>query len=121
MRVLWVSFVGTGPCAEHVSLARRACAFLFHKDRATCRFFYPWPHQPYQCYCMNTERVALQRRLVEDDQWVVPHNLCIAMYSPSSVNVLPFDPQRGRACAHDGSGSANRALHGKWGVGAGER
>ena len=46
---------------------------------------------------MNTERLALQRRLVEDDQWVVPHNLAVAMYSPSSVNVLPFDPHRGRA------------------------
>ena len=46
---------------------------------------------------MNTERVALQRRLVEDDQWVVPHNICLAMYPPASVNVLPFDPERGRA------------------------
>ena len=51
---------------------------------------------------MNTERVALQRRLAEDDQWVVPHNLCIAMYSPASVNVLPFDPQRGRVRRREG-------------------
>lgn len=40
-----------------------------------------------RCYCLNTERVALRRRLPEDDQWVVPHNLYLAMSSPSSVNV----------------------------------
>ena len=68
------------------------------KNRATCRFFFPWPYQPHQCYCENTERVALQRRLVEDDQFVVPHNLYLTMFSPSSVNVMPFDPQRG--CDH---------------------
>ena len=39
------------------------------------RFFFPWPYQPHQCYCENTERVALRRRLPEDDQFVVPHNL----------------------------------------------
>ena len=49
----------------------------------------------YQCYCENTERVALQRRLPEDDQFVVPHNLYLTMFSPASVNVMPFDPQRG--------------------------
>ena len=25
----------------------------------------------------------------------MPHNLYLAMFAPSSVNVLPFDPQRG--------------------------
>ena len=45
---------------------------------------------------MNTERVALQRRLLDDDQWVVPHNIFMVMFSPASVNVLPFDPHRGR-------------------------
>ena len=78
-------------------------------------------YQPTQRYDMNTERVALQRRLPElivyccmfqwprcthhsmcvakrgerdekeeDDMWVVPHNLYLAVYSPSSVNVLAF-------------------------------
>ncbi len=28
------------------------------------------PKQPFQQYCNNTERVALQRRLESDDQWV---------------------------------------------------
>ena len=65
------------------------------KDRATCRFFFPWPRQPHQCYCENTGRVALQRRLPEDDMWVVPHNIYIVMFSPSSVNVIAFDPHRG--------------------------
>ena len=70
----------------------------------------------------------MQRRLMEDDQWVVPHNLYLpkeviefhmsccfcwvararsnvysrsraprylTMFSPASVNVLCFDPQRG--------------------------
>ena len=58
-------------------------------------FFFPWPYQPYQCYCENTQRVALQRRLPEDDQFVVPHNLYLTMFSPASVNVRPFDPTRG--------------------------
>ena len=65
------------------------------KDRATCRFFFPWPRQPYQCYCENTGRVALQRRLPEDDMWVVPHNIYIVMFSQSSVNVIAFDPFHG--------------------------
>ena len=28
-----------------------------------------WPYQPHQCFDLNTERVALQRRLPEDDQF----------------------------------------------------
>ena len=39
--------------------------------------------------------MALQRRLPEDDQWVVPHNIYLAMFSPSSANVLAFDPSHG--------------------------
>ena len=71
------------------------------KDRPTCRCFFPWPYQPYQCFCENTQRVALRRRLPEDDQFVVPHNLLMTMFSPSSVNVMPFDP----------SHSADQAMH----------
>ena len=59
------------------------------------RFFFPWPKQPYQCYCETSERVALQRRHAPDDSHVVPHNLYLTMYSPSSVNVLAFDSARG--------------------------
>ena len=44
-------------------------------NRATCRFFFPWPKQPYQVYDENTQRLALRRALCDDDQWVVPHNL----------------------------------------------
>ena len=73
----------------------RRSSFLFHQDRSSCRFFYPWPYQPYQVYDANSERVALQRRLPEDDAWVVPHNLALTMFSPSSVNVICFDPMRG--------------------------
>ena len=65
------------------------------KDRCTCRFFFPWPEQPYQAFDYNTERVALKRTLQEDDPWVVPHNLYLTMFSPSSVNVLCFDPLHG--------------------------
>ena len=54
-----------------------------------------WPYQPYQCYDENCERVALQRRLPEDDQFVVPHNLLLTVFSPSSVNVVAFDALRG--------------------------
>lgn len=59
------------------------------------RFFFPWPHQPHTCSDENTQRVALQRRLPEDDHFVVPHNLYLTMFSPSTVNVMPFDPLHG--------------------------
>ena len=65
------------------------------KDRCTCRFFYPWPEQPQTQYDENTDRVALQRRHPADDRWVVPHNLEMAMFSPASINVLPFHPESG--------------------------
>ena len=56
------------------------------------------PHVPFcEHFCLKTERVALQRKLVDDDQWVVPHNLALAMYSLSPVGVLPSDPHKGRA------------------------
>ena len=56
------------------------------------------PHVPFcEHFCMKTERVAPQRKLVDDDQWVAPHNLDVAMYSPSPVDVLPFDSHKGRA------------------------
>ena len=48
--------------------------------------------QQYDC---NTERIALQRRLRDDDQFVVPHNLYLAMFSPATINQLPFDPEVG--------------------------
>ena len=51
-------------------------------DRTSCRFFYPWPRQPQQQYDENTHRVALTRRLPEDDAWIVPHDLELAMFSP---------------------------------------
>ena len=65
------------------------------QDRSTCRFFFPWPRQPYQQYDENTDRVALERPLAEDDQWVNPHNLALAMFSPSTVHFAPFDPETG--------------------------
>ena len=72
------------------------CSSLYClKNRNQCRFFFPWPYQPHQCFDCNTQRVALMRRLPEDDQFVVPHNLYLTVYSPSSVNVMPFDPLHG--------------------------
>ena len=65
------------------------------QNRASCRFLYPWPLQPVQQYDENCERVALRRRCQEDDQWLVPHELYLAMFSPATVNVLPFDPRHG--------------------------
>ena len=82
------------------------------------------PLQPQQQYDENCERVALRRRCPEDDQWVgmpsisvsktltsknngrdnqvtfpffkvVPHELYLAMFSPATINVLPFDPHHG--------------------------
>ena len=52
----------------------------------------PLWYQPHQCFCENTQRVAMQRRLPEDDSFVVPHNLYLTMFSPASVNVLAFEP-----------------------------
>ena len=31
----------------------------------------------------------------EDDQWVVPHNLEAAAFSPATVNIVLFDPEKG--------------------------
>ena len=72
------------------------CSSLYClKNRSACRFFFSWPYQPHQVFDCNTERVALRRTLPHDDQFVVPHNLYLTMYSPSSVNVMPFDPLHG--------------------------
>ena len=65
------------------------------KNRSRCRFFFPFPMQPQQQYDANVERVACQRRCPEDDQWMDPHNLCLAMFSPATIHVLPFDPWHG--------------------------
>ena len=32
------------------------------KDRATCRFFFPWPRQPHQCYCESSGRARVAFR-----------------------------------------------------------
>eukprot|EP00973_Karenia_brevis_P086684 12019634-Karenia_brevis.AAC.1 len=65
------------------------------QDRSSCRFFFPWPRQPYQQYDENTDRIALERLLPEDDQWLNPHNLSLAMFSPATVHFAPFDPDSG--------------------------
>ena len=65
------------------------------QGRSSCRFFFPWPEQPQQQYDLNTERVAGQRRCEEDDQWLNPHELYLAMFSPATVHCLPFDPRYG--------------------------
>lgn len=65
------------------------------QNRSSCRFFFPFPEQPQQQYCMNCERVCGQRRCEEDDQWVNPHELYMAMFSPATVHCLPFDPRYG--------------------------
>ena len=43
----------------------------------------------------DSRGVALRRRYPADDQWVVPHNILLAVFSPSSVNVCAFDPKHG--------------------------
>ena len=64
-------------------------------NRPTCRFFFPWPEQFEQQFDEANERVAHRRRHPADDQYVVPHNLCLAAFSPATVNVVPFDPDMG--------------------------
>ena len=59
------------------------CNFFLHK------------YQSHQQFDENTERVALMRRCPEDDGFVVPMNLYLTMFAPSSVNVMPFCPTRG--------------------------
>ena len=59
------------------------------KNHAACRFFYPWPEQPCQLYDEHPDRVALRRGLPSDDQWVVPRNLELMMFSrPASTSCL---------------------------------
>lgn len=65
------------------------------KNMASCRFFFPWPEQQEQQYCETTQHLALRRRHAPDDQFVVPHNLELALLSPAVVNVMPFDFLRG--------------------------
>ena len=73
-----------------------ACTPLYClKNRASCRFFFAWPEQPQQQFDENTERIALRRGHAPDDQFVVPHNLELAAFSPATVNVLLFDFVRG--------------------------
>ena len=59
------------------------------------RFFFPWPHQPYQQHDCNTERVACQRRCEEDDEVVSPHNRFMMMFSHAGTHVIPFGPHHG--------------------------
>ena len=73
-------------------------------DEPADRFFFPWPHMPQQQYDENTERVAGMRRLEDDDQWLNPHNLYLAMFSPSTVHCLPFDPRHGADTARQYAG-----------------
>ena len=68
---------------------------LLLENRASCRFFFPWPEHEQQQYCETTQRLALQRRHASDDQFVVPHNLELALFSPATVNVMLFDYLRG--------------------------
>ena len=74
------------------------------QNRSKCRFFFPWPYQPQQQYDENTERVAGQRRLPDDDQWMNPHNLYLAMFSPATTHCLPFDPRYGADSARQYAG-----------------
>ena len=73
-----------------------SCTLLYClHNRSSCRFFFKWRQQLQQQYDMDTERVALQRSYEDDDGWVVPHNLYAAAFSPSTINVLAFDPEYG--------------------------
>ena len=48
--------------------------------------------------------MAGQRRCEEDDQWLNPHELYIAMFSPATVHCLPFDPRYGADTARQYAG-----------------
>ena len=39
--------------------------------------------------------MAYRRRYAPDDQYVVPHNLCLAAFSTATANVVLFDPEKG--------------------------
>ena len=47
-------------------------SFYCLKNRSTCRFFFPWPYHPRQCFDENTARVALNRRSPEYDHLLCP-------------------------------------------------
>ena len=54
------------------------------RNRATCRFFFPWPECSTQQYDETVERIELARPHGPDDRWVVPHNLQLAAFSPAT-------------------------------------
>ena len=100
-----------GDHKQYISMSRVRSVFQ--------RFFFPWPRMPHQQFDENMDRVACQRRCEEDDQdtrvlgirihvlarsrkqpqngfqWLNPHNWYLMMFSPSTIHVLPFDPQHG--------------------------
>ena len=43
-------------------------------------------------------------RCPEDDQWVNTHNLYVAMFSPSTIQIVPFDPEHGPDTARQYAG-----------------
>ena len=70
--------------------------FLIHQctsrycllNRNSCRFFFPWPKQPHQLHDENTDRIALQRRLESDDQWLSPSPIPHTMHIVTIVVVI---------------------------------
>ena len=77
---------------------------LFQPKIFRFRFFFPWPYQPHQCFCTNTERVALQRRLPADDQWATRLCCCRAFLIVCHAyiiraHILPFTVSVQSCCA----------------------
>jgi len=64
------------------------------QDQEMLRVAHLRPKQPFQTFDLNTERVAMMRRLPADDAFVTSHNLHLTVYGASSINVLPFDPDK---------------------------
>ena len=64
-------------------------------NRRSCRFFFPWAEQPEQQFDEENQRTAYRRRYPMDDQWVVPHTLETAAFSPATINIVLFDPEKG--------------------------
>ena len=78
----------------HIYIHACTPVYCLH-NRSTCRFFFPWKEQQQQQYDEGTQRIALRRRHAPDDQFVEPHNLQLAAYSPGAVLVAIFDFLRG--------------------------
>ena len=81
-------FAGLARCFQARFLIHQCTSRYCLLNRNSCRFFFPWPKQPHQLHDENTDRIALQRRLESDDQWLSPSPIPHTMHIVTIVVVI---------------------------------